>query len=297
MSCSNNLKQIGLGLHNYHDANGYLPPWGFDFNPIPSGNPYGAQDQGHGAFGLILPYLEQENVYKLSRLDRSVIDPLNLPPPIGTDPAGQVTIKIFLCPSAPSRIVDYGPYFAKGGLPVTTLPLGAIDYAIVRGTTGTFRSQCAPLTVGLPDENGAMGVRGVMSGTTLITGKTPLATITDGTSNTLAVAETAGRHQMYARGKPVTPSAPGDVGWLLNAAWADYNTKITVAGFSSDGLSRQGGCCVINCNNDREIYSFHTGGAMGLRCDGSVSFIRDSIPSATLGAMISRAGNDMFNDN
>jgi hypothetical protein len=208
-----------------------------------------------------------------------------------------MTIKVFLCPSSPSRVVDYGPYFALAGLPVTTLPLAPVDYGIVRGTTGTFRSQCAPLTVGLPDENGAMGVKGSMNGTTLVSGKASLTAITDGTSNTIAVAEVAGRHQVYARNKAVTPNAPGQVGWTLNAAWADYNTKIFVAGYSTDGLTRQGGCCVVNCSNNSEIYSFHTGGAMGLRCDGSVSFIRDSISSAAIGAMVSRAGGEVFSDN
>src|SRR4051812_9408218 len=60
MSCTNNLKQIGLALHNYHDTNITLPPWAFDFAVAPTPNPYGPQTQGHGAFGLILPYIEQE---------------------------------------------------------------------------------------------------------------------------------------------------------------------------------------------------------------------------------------------
>src|SRR5262245_30787422 len=67
MSCQNNLKQIGLALHNHHDSMGYLPPWGFDFNPAPAGNPYGNQTQGHGAMSSILPYIEQDNVARLSR--------------------------------------------------------------------------------------------------------------------------------------------------------------------------------------------------------------------------------------
>src|SRR5262249_27796358 len=82
MSCSNNLKQIGLALHNYHDTNKYLPPWAFDFNynPRPT-NPFGPQTQGHSALGLILPFLEQQNVINISHPNYSVIDPLNLPPP------------------------------------------------------------------------------------------------------------------------------------------------------------------------------------------------------------------------
>src|SRR5262245_46936016 len=82
MSCTNNLKQVGLALHNYHDVNNGFPPYGFDFATAPPGNPYGAQTQGHAALGLILPYIEQDNVYRIARVDRSIIDPLNLPPPL-----------------------------------------------------------------------------------------------------------------------------------------------------------------------------------------------------------------------
>src|SRR5437763_4793998 len=65
--CLNNLKQIGLALHGYHDTYKYLPPWGFDFTVAPTPNPYGGQTQGHSALGLILPFLEQGNVIRLAR--------------------------------------------------------------------------------------------------------------------------------------------------------------------------------------------------------------------------------------
>src|SRR5262245_21448421 len=296
MQCSNNLKQIGLAIHNHHDQTGYLPPWGFDFDPAPAGNRYGPQTQGHSAFSLILPYIEQDNVARISRYDRSVIDPVNMPPNYGTNPAGLTQPKIYLCPSAPSRQIDYGPYFASQGLPLGPLPLGYTDYAPIRGTGGSFRSRCAPNT-SLADDNGVLGQKGKWTPEGLTTGKITLVQITDGTSNSIMVTEDAGRHQVYARGKPVTPNAPGQVGWTLNTAWADYNIKIRVDGFSGDGLTENGGCCVVNCNNKDEIYAFHTGGANVLRADGSVSFLRESVAPGKLAAMISRAGGEAFTEN
>ena len=79
MSCSNNLKQIGLALHNHHDATGYLPPWGYDFNPAPDREPLGGQTQGHSALTHLLPYMEQENILKAANVSLSVIDPRNWP--------------------------------------------------------------------------------------------------------------------------------------------------------------------------------------------------------------------------
>src|SRR5256885_423501 len=102
--CQNNLHQIGIALHGYHDVNHYLPPWAFDFtfNPRPA-NPFGNQRQGHAPFTLILPYLEQGNVLTSVRTDCSVIDPINLPPAWGAAPGGLSNIPVYLCPSVPGR--------------------------------------------------------------------------------------------------------------------------------------------------------------------------------------------------
>ncbi|MCS7272051.1 MAG: DUF1559 domain-containing protein, partial [Gemmataceae bacterium] len=107
----------------------------------------------------------------------------------------------------------------------------------------------------------------------------------------------AGRHQVYARNRPVSPNAPGGPGWALNAAFFDYNTAIRVRGFSSDGTIQDGGCCVINCTNgggagSYQMYAFHAGGINVLRGDGSVQFLRDSLPPAILAALVSRNGGE-----
>ena len=84
MSCSNNLKQVGLALHNFETVNGFMPPWGFDFNANPRpANPMpfpAASKQGHSAMGMILPYMEQQNIASALRTDCSAIDPVNWPP-------------------------------------------------------------------------------------------------------------------------------------------------------------------------------------------------------------------------
>lgn len=292
MQCSNNLKQIGLALHGHHDAIGYLPPWGFDFNPAPAGNPYGAQTQGHGAMSLILPYIEQDNVARISRYDRSVIDPVNMPPNYGTNPAGTAQPKIYICPATPARNVNYQDYFAAGGLNAGPLPLGYTDYAPIRGTTSGFRSRCAPNGNITTDENGVMGRKGTWTASGLSSGQTKITDITDGTSNTILVVEDAGRQGHYIRGKFMgTFSASYPVN--LNAAWADYNIKVTVHGASTTG-SINGGCCIMNCTNDDEIYGFHTNGSNVLRADGSVTFLQESVAPGVLAALISRDGGEVL---
>ena len=79
MKCSNNLKQLGLAIHSYHDANNQLPP-GWDFAT------------SWGQLARILPYIEQDNVYKMIDFTKPITDPVNLP-------SQQITISTFLCPS------------------------------------------------------------------------------------------------------------------------------------------------------------------------------------------------------
>jgi prepilin-type N-terminal cleavage/methylation domain-containing protein len=309
IQCSNNLKQVGLAIHNYHDANKYLPNWAFDFsyNPRPA-NPLGPQTQGHPGWSLILPYIEQGNITNATHVEFSVIDPINWPPNWGPSVTSSASIPIYMCPSAPERVINYEPYFVSLGLPDKgPFTLGAIDYGIVRGLHPNFKSSCAPNSPADPDGDhgvGAMGIRAHMTAPGVLQGRLRITGMTDGTSNTIMVGEDAGRHQAYARGVPITPSTPGapppagysDQGWQLNAAWPDYNTYIRVHGYSSDGKVRDGGCCVVNCNNVNQFYGFHTGGLNTLRGDGSVQFISDGMAAGVLAALVTRAGGEVFND-
>jgi prepilin-type N-terminal cleavage/methylation domain-containing protein/prepilin-type processing-associated H-X9-DG protein len=305
MSCSNNLKQIGIAMHNHESAIGYLPPWGYDFtyNPRPA-NPLGDQREGHSAMMMILPYMEQDNIINAMNLKASVIDPINWPPNWGTQPAASAKVKSYLCPSSPDRQIDYGPYFVALGLPNQgPFVIGGTDYAPVKGAHNNFKNSCAPTIPDPAGESGAVGVFGQMGPQGLSRGKTTLIQIPDGTSNTLLFGEAAGRHQVYAGRTPLTPNSPGTPGWTLNAGFFDQNIAIELRGFSNDGITPDGGCCVVNCSNGRtipftrgQLYSFHTSGVNVLRADGSVLFLRDSTAPAVVAAMVTRLGGEVFND-
>jgi prepilin-type N-terminal cleavage/methylation domain-containing protein len=299
--CENNLKQIGLAIHNFHDANKYLPPWGFDFNPAPAGNAVGNQTQGHAVLTMILPFLEQGDVYAAGNMQYSVIDPRNWPPPWGTCIAGWAKVPAYLCPSSTFVPADYSAYFASQGLPnVGPMILGNTDYAATAGLSATFTKACAPSSPADTSGSlgvGVLGVKGTMSPAGMSQGRTRLTDVTDGTSSSIMIAEDAGRPQVFALSVPLMPNNFGAVGNTYHASWPDYNTAIDVHGYSANGQTVDAGCCVVNCSNVNQIYGFHTEGANCLRADGSVQFLREDIAPGILAALITRAGAEVLADN
>jgi prepilin-type N-terminal cleavage/methylation domain-containing protein len=311
--CQNNLKQIGLALHGFHDANKHLPGWTFSFAVPPPGNTLPGQTQGHSPLAFIMPFLEQGGSGTPLRFDLSSLDPRNWTPPWGSalPPAGETKVSTYMCPSALRVPIDYRPYFIMThGLPdVGPFPLGATDYAAIRGITPNFRNACAtgsPLPPAAPpapdpaDDGGALGMKAYKNAGGELNGRVRLTDIIDGTSSTLLFAENAGGHQVWAQRTPVMPSAaanPLPPGWKLNCAWADPSTAIRIRGYDATGTMVDGGCCIINCSNSRggaqqQIYSFHAEGAHGLRGDGSVRLLSLNLPPGVLAALVTRAGDE-----
>ena len=134
-----------------------------------------------------------------------------------------------------------------------------------------------------------------------ITGKIRMASITDGTSNTLIVSECGskpigynGKRRMYnseVNGLPVDgviePVSSG------GGAWADPFTYSSLSGAQGKENGVRGGTCMINCTSNNEIYAFHPGGANALFCDGSVRFVKETISVPTVAALITRAGGEI----
>ena len=106
-SCSNNLKQIALGAHNYQGTYDHLPP-GF-LGPFPasnSGGPFTGNEQALGTLPLLLPYIEQGNVYNVmtsGSVPQALVNPRLASPPwwsyAESWAAAQTQIKTFVCPS------------------------------------------------------------------------------------------------------------------------------------------------------------------------------------------------------
>jgi prepilin-type N-terminal cleavage/methylation domain-containing protein len=217
MSCSNNLKQIGLALHNHESSYQAFPAYGKDFLTPP--NPAIPSAQGVSALGVLLPFMEQGNLANIVRQDRAVVDPVNLPPPWGTSVGGATKIKSYTCPSAPADPPsDYGPYFVSVGFPnLGACILANTDYMPPRGIEDSFVNACATTSPLGSRDKGFLG-------TNSLTAKhlVRIAEVTDGTSNTIAFVELAGKQQLYYKGRPSSPNTPGSAGWALNSAWADY---------------------------------------------------------------------------
>jgi prepilin-type N-terminal cleavage/methylation domain-containing protein len=254
MKCANNLRQLGLALHQFHDARGKFPP-GQVQGPNPEAGVFWSTQHSWAVF--ILPYIEQQPLWALYRLDVMLYQPLN------QDVVAK-PLKNFWCPSAPEDRYYTGGVFAANGTKGACgdyAPTYQVDPTLA---TGDYRGVLVPDSM------------------------TPMAAITDGTSNTILLTEDAGRPQLWRAGHAV----PGADQAVNGGPWAGYHTGVILRGAQPDGTSWPGPCA-LNCTNDHEVYSFHTGGADAVFTEGSVRFLRANINIRILAALVTRAGGEV----
>ena len=297
MKCQNNMKQLGVALHNHESSFQAIPTWATQFSA-----PTIRSDAGHSCQTRLLPYLEQDNVFRAIRLDRSNVDPENLSPPFGTNMliAGQNSkLSIFICPSTPDRPSDYGQFFASVGLPGSgSAYAGPTDYSAPRGLHGSLAG-CMNAGLAAPGVSTAdIRDRGLLgSANPRLKQLNRFAEASDGLSNTIAFVEIAGRQKLYYRGIPTAGSSLLDAGHTLNSGWIDVNNNFRTGARAFDGnaarpmptgVTPANGCAVINVYNFDGLYAFHTGGINVLLGDGSVSFLKETTSPTILGLMITR---------
>jgi prepilin-type N-terminal cleavage/methylation domain-containing protein len=289
--CKNNLKQMGLALHNFEGTYRYIPAYAKEILPADypaPANPYG-QKTTYGTLLHLLPFMDQAAIYNLYDKKRSYIDPANMPAPWGTLSLDALKpIVAFRCPSTPGDPPsDYGPYLASVGLPAGTMITPRTDYVPLRGIHSSF-AVCA----GMPNNSTNNAMLGTAD--TKLQPTVQFRDVTDGLSNTLCFVENAGLQKLYFRGKPTPGSTLTDGGLALNCYYGDVNVAFQVHGYSGANIATptQAGCAAINVLNYQALYSFHTGGTHAVRGDGSVVFLSENMSSNVLAAVITRDGGE-----
>ncbi len=271
MSCSNNLKQIGLALHNFNDTYGQLPhggtnPWSGGGSPWPadpSAPPAAAYLRDAGWAYQILPFLELDNIAKLQNYNSEQLIP----------------VKTYFCPSRRQNIH-----------PASQAGRALMDYAAA--TPGDAPNSWDQFWYGDTWGTGYMNAtyNGMIvrkySGGGTATG-CPLATCPDGLSNTLLVSE-----------KQLNPAAYYTGDWHDDQGWIDGWDPDTVryTGFTphSDKDYNQ------PVNGGWEGYRFgsaHPAGMNGLFGDGSVRFIKYSVEANLFNILGNRQDGQTVNLN
>jgi prepilin-type N-terminal cleavage/methylation domain-containing protein/prepilin-type processing-associated H-X9-DG protein len=259
MACTNNLKQLGLALHQFHDERRKFPP-GLVDGPLPEAGVYWPVQHGWAVF--ILPYIEQKPLYDLYNWNRMLYDPSN------QDVVSR-PLEIFQCPSVPEqpRFMTFG-VFSYGG----------------KGACGDYAPTLSvdPILV----EESLIERPGDYQGVLQLNHMTRWSEISDGTSGTILLAEDAGRPRRWRAGRP------GDDQTINGGPWAAFRSGINLQGFDPK-TETSPGTCAINCTNEHEVYSFHSEGANVLFADGSVHFLHAAISIRVLAALITRAGGEV----
>jgi len=270
MQCSNNLKQLGLALHNYHDTFG-------SFVPRRQG-PATSSGRLSGLIGL-LPFIEQNAMYNQIKAGDASNPPFGPTPWTGWTP-WNVAPTAYLCPSATTEssrrdAVNYmfsagdtiqGSDSSQNNRGVFSAIQGVGMNAITDGTSNTIAMSERLITdFGIGDKTNVQVRRGTATG---------FSDIHDDPSQCSA----------QANGRLFNDSSivKGKTGWK----WSDG--RIEKLGFNTI-LPPNAPSCIngTNANGDANDTilpptSNHPGGAMGLFCDGSVSFVAETVDTGDL---------------
>ena len=231
-------------------------------------------DASHSVQTYILPYIEQNVVFDLYEIAfRYDFDPSRPEAPTNQEAAKTIQ-SVYLCPSTQRN----GTQDAEG--------YGFTDYS-------------APVTVkpGLSGDPNQPRFKCVLNGDSRRT----IASVTDGTSNTIAMAEDAGREDVDRGGFMVIKVEEMIDGTPVNRrswAWADPDNAFNVDKLVNNSQTPIGGPAdcpwsEVNCGPNEETFSFHPAGANVTFADGSVHFLRETIDAPTFAGLMSKDGGEV----
>lgn len=269
MSCENNLKQIGLGIHNHHDTFKFLVPTTIAESPVGTvANPDGFAMTST----IILPFLEQQSLYNLWDIKKQAS--MQVPA------AYQVQLPVYHCPSRRAPVWSTGDVVTAGG--------GLGDYLPNYGTIPGVNNANADGPIIWAEHTDGTDAGG---NTIILTwkGRVNLGEIVDGTSNTALYGE-----------KHIRPSSMRGKNEDRSVFFSVNNATRRVMGIQRNNTANIRPLSPANNENgafaNQTFGGQHPGVCMFTLCDGSVRGVALTVDINVLTALATRAGSEVVSD-
>lgn len=302
-SCQNNIRQLGLCVHNYVDTKKTFPssirPPGLTALPRIAG------------LTLMLPFFEEGAVFDKYDQTKNWFDNTVNSKGARNKDLVNTRIAILQCPSVPDPnrldgVPENSPWVQDVGAPSDYAATIFVDKRLRQDPTNPSSPQnlvddAAPIGSAMPPAAGSTGL-----GLLAYNVPAKIAQITDGLSKTIAYAESAGRPSLYRGGRLIEPFPEKRVN---GGGWCRPASDMSIDGTSGDG-SKDVGTCAVNCTNGIEIgttfphpyyvsvgtsetYAFHPGGANMCMGDGSVLWLNADIDIREFARLVTRSGGEI----
>jgi prepilin-type N-terminal cleavage/methylation domain-containing protein/prepilin-type processing-associated H-X9-DG protein len=278
--CANNLKQMALAVHNFHDAKRHLPS---SIRPAATGT------VRFGSLTQLLPFIDKKVMWDAYNPSANWSDVSNLP-------VTSQRVNVFECPSSPKHgVLDDNPDVT----PFTPI-VATSDYATSIGVDSRLPSVVSTVKAGA----------GIMPKNQVP--QPVFSEVTDGLSSTIMFIESAGRPYVFRRGPVIVNSDP-TVSRVQGGGWSRAATDLLFAGSSKDGSVIPGAAAINSTNGDdiaaaayphpiygtegtSQPFGFHLSGLNVAFGDGSVKFLDEAIDITVFAALITRANAEKVDD-
>jgi prepilin-type N-terminal cleavage/methylation domain-containing protein/prepilin-type processing-associated H-X9-DG protein len=306
--CTNNLKQIGLSLHNYESSNGAFPPACKSINLTTSPPSVMFPDTGFSVQARVLSFVEGNTLYNALNFSYEYNDASG-----GNFTGSSAALAMYVCPSTPRSATrdnvagdpNASPFELTQGAGYGYMDYAPSVYTDINVQNGTLAGGGVGATPIVPFRNKTVAAKGLLKD-----GKTLISECTDGLSNTIGVIECAGRDErfvsqyfegMYPIVRGLGP-AGGPTARHRFWRWADPGSAFGTSGQPNNkGMPTNEGIpwptTFATAGNqagpNEEPYSNHPGGVNALFGDGSVRFIKDSINLVAFRSILTLSGGDV----